>query len=102
MNTTNEMFEQIINVIVNSVADKVTAKMEQNISDIIDKKLAAYNFIEAIADNIDIDDIASQVKDCIDVDDLVEDAVDSAISRHDFSDDVKDALAGMTLKVTVS
>ena len=96
------MIEQMINVIVNSVAEKVTAKMEQNISVLIDKKLAAYNFAEAIADNIDIDDIASQVKDCVDVEDLVDDAVESAISRHDFSDDVKDALEGMTLKVSVS
>ncbi len=102
MNTTNEMFEQIINVIVNSVADKVTAKVEQNISSIIDKKLASYNFAEAIADNIDIDDIASQVKDCVDVDDLIDDAVESAIKRHDFTDDVKDALEGVCLKVTLS
>jgi uncharacterized membrane protein YheB (UPF0754 family) len=101
-NTTNEMFEQIINVIVNSVAEKVTVKLEQNISDIIDKKLAQFDFAEAIADNIDVDDIANQVRDSVDVDDLVNDAVESAISRHDFTDDVKDALEGVKLKVTLS
>jgi len=101
-NTTNEMFEQIINVLVNSITDKVTAKMEHTIGLMIDKKINEIDFSDIVADNIDLDDIVRTVESNLDLSDEVNDAVESAISQHDFSDDIKDALTGLTIKATIS
>jgi len=101
-NTTNELLEQIINVLVTSITDKVTAKMEHTIGLMIDKKINEIDFSDIIADNIDLDEVARTVEGNLDFSDEVNDAVESAISRHDFSDEIKDALSGLTIKATIT
>jgi hypothetical protein len=101
-NTTNELLEQIINVLVTSITDKVTAKMEHSIGLMIDKKINEIDFSHIVADNIDLDEVARTVEGNLDFSDEVNDAVESAISSHDFSDEIKDALSGLTIKATIT
>ena len=101
-NTTNELLEQMINVLVTSITDKVTAKMEHSIGLMIDKKINEIDFADIVHDHIDIDDIVRTVESNLDVSDEVNDAVESAIRQHDFSDEIKDALSGLTIKATIT
>ena len=101
-NTTNELLEQMINVLVTSITDKVTAKMEHSIGLMIDKKINEIDFADIVHDHIDIDDIVRTVESNLDVSDEVNDAVESAINQHDFSDAIKDTLSNMTIKATIT
>ena len=109
MNTTIDN-NDLINGLINVLADSITKKVMDRIAEVIDKKIADeveksienFDFSDVVQENIDEQSIISSVEDNIDVDDKVSTEVAEQIESYDFSDIIRAEIAKLTFEVKVS
>ena len=109
MNTTIDNSE-LINGLINVLADSITKKVMEKITEVLDKKIAdtvekaidSYDFSEIVDSNIDEDAITRNVTDNMDLEGTVSTEVTNQIEDYDFSDIVRAEIKKMSFEVKVS